>query len=403
MATVEYAALAVLVSVVTAVGGAAVGGERIPLAVAAQMRLALCLVQGGDCLGPGGPRPCVVRTDRSAEDRRVSIAVLRLADGRTVVREVRSDGSVAVTVLLSDQAGGALMAGGRLLWRGRGVQAGAEAGAGARAVYGRRFVVADGAAADRLIARLREEDPKVGGAVGGIARFLLDDGDPADERSVELGGRAEAAGVLEALGIKASAGGPAGVAGGVRVDRRTGERTLVLRLDRGLAATLAAPLGLARAGGGRTDEVLVETTYDRRGRAVALAVTGSAAVHGDVAAGGAGSRGGDRVEAQARLDLADPTARALLDDLVARAQHADAVAATAAARALAVRLADQARIDVRTYATSRTEKVRGGRVALLGEAGYEHTTLVESARLVAAHGREPGGGWSPRLDCVLAA
>jgi hypothetical protein len=143
-------------------------------------------------------------------------------------------------------------------------------------------VVADGAAADRLIARLAREDPRVGGAASGIARFLLGEGDGADERSVELGGEADVGGIVRALGIRAQADVVAGLAEGVRVDRRTGARTFLLRFDARLAAALGAPLGL-QAGGGRADRLLVEVAFDAQGRAQALTVAGSAAVHGRAA------------------------------------------------------------------------------------------------------------------------
>lgn len=401
MATVEYAALVVLVSLVTAAGGAAVDAQRIPRALAAQVGRALCLVQGGDCLGRGAPRPCVLRADERSRETRVSILVGRFADGRTVVREVRSDGSVAVTVLLSDEAGGAVAVGARLRWRGRGVAADAEASAKVRGAFGRRFVVSDGAAADRLVAQLAADDPPALGAVGGIAAFLLGRADAAHERSVELGGRAQAEGVLAAIGLEARADVLAGVAEGVRVDRRTGERTVVLRLDRAMGATLAAPLGL-RAGGERADELVVEIAFDRGGAPLSLTVAGATAVHGDAAIREFDASGGDRLEVEARLDLSDPAARALAGDVLDRARSADP-AALAAARALAKRMADRARIDVRVYEMDRSERASGGALALGAEAGFEVVHTTESARLVAAHGREPGLGWSQRLDCVAPA
>src|SRR3712207_7784101 len=43
--------ISLLVALVTGAGAAAVDAERVPIAVAAQMRRAMCLIQGGDCLG----------------------------------------------------------------------------------------------------------------------------------------------------------------------------------------------------------------------------------------------------------------------------------------------------------------------------------------------------------------
>jgi hypothetical protein len=75
----------------------------------------------------------------------------------------------------------------------------------------------------------------------------------------------------------------------------------------------------------------------------------------------------------------------------------------AAARAVAARLADRARIDTRLYATEEHTATKGLQVALLGRLGAEVVTSTATARLVAAAGREPGLGWSRRLDCLVRA
>jgi hypothetical protein len=107
------------------------------------------------------------------------------------------------------------------------------------------------------------------------------------------------------------------------------------------------------------------------------------------------AQGGDRLEAEARLDLADPSTRALADALISDPS-------LAAARALARRIADRARIDVRLYATAHEERRRGASVSFVGKLGIEQVDSTDTARLVAAAGREPGLGWARRLDCVLA-
>jgi len=402
MATVEYAALAVLVSLVTAVGGAAVDAERIPVAVARQLTRALCLVQGGDCLGRDGPRPCVVREDERGRRVDLSVLALRLADGRTVLREERSDGTVAVTVSLAGEAGGGIVAGGRVRTDGRELGASGEAIAWAGVRFGRRFVVAGAAAADRLIARLAAEDPPAGGAARGAARFLLDRDDPADERSVEITGRAEASAALSALGLRARAEGLAGAAEGLRVARRTGERTVVLRVERHLAAALGAPLGL-QARGAEDRGLTLEATFDRHGVPVELKLAAGRALH----AGGrldrvGGARGGVRVDTEARLDLADPTARALAARLLDRLTSLDGDA-LASARAVGERMAATARIDRRRYATTHDERTKGHRIAFLAELGAEVVHESTTARLVDAAGYEPGLGWTRRLDCLPVA
>jgi hypothetical protein len=270
---------------------------------------ALCLVQGGDCLGRDGPEPCVVREDERSRRTDVSIVALRLADGRTVLREERSDGTVAVTVSLADEAGG----------RGRRGRAPARPRARARRQreataslgvrFGRRFVAEDGAAADRLIRRLADEDPPAGGAAVGAGRFLLGRGDPADERSVTLEGRAEAVAALSALGLEARGEGLAGAAEGVRVARRTGERTVVLRVAGSTGVALGAPLGLD-VGAGRDRSLTVEATFDRRGTPIELTVAASRALAGKAALDRVGAVAGARASTPRRASTSPTRPRA---------------------------------------------------------------------------------------------
>jgi hypothetical protein len=130
----------------------------------------------------------------------------------------------------------------------------------------------------------------------------------------------------------------------------------------------------------------------------------SAELHGEVAlrgpaAGGAalaglptGAEGGGLVEAEARLDLTDPTVRAL----AARLLHGD----LGAAPALANHVADHARLDVRVFATDHDERSGGLSV---GGNGYETLDRTDTARLVYAAGRDPGLPWARRIDCVGVA
>jgi hypothetical protein len=394
MPTVEYAALALLVSTVVAAGGATVDAERVPAAVGDQLRRALCLVASGDCLSRAGPRPCVVRALQRDRDARVSVAMARLRDGRTVLREQRSDGTVRVTVVQATGAGMALHFGAGVTVGGQGVRAGVEAGGGADAAYGRAFIARDAAAADRLIARLARDDARVGGALPGVVRFAAGrDGGDEDERFVEFGAAAQADAVLEALGLGASARALREVTAGVRIDRRTGEHTLALRLDRAVEGALAAPL--AQLGGGRAAATAVELALGRDRRPATLMLRRVDAIRGDAQLGPFTSGGGDRAEIEARLDLADDRARALLDASL----RGDARAAGSLAR----HLADHARVDTRLYATTHAESTKGASVSLLTRLGAEIVRSTDTARLVAAAGREPGLGWARRFDCVLAA
>jgi Flp pilus assembly pilin Flp len=312
-ATVEYVAVVTVLAVVLAAAlGVLPGAAReIPDAVAAAIHRAICVVSGGDCFGAGGPRPCVLGRASRAHEKHLAIGIGRLADGRVVVREERSDGTVAVTVGRFDSAGVGIVAGAEASVGGRQVKGSLEAVVSGRAGDGRRWVLPDGAAADRLIERLAEDDGGVGGGLGGIVDFARGEGgDGADERFVRFGVDVEATGALEALGLGASARGLRALSDGVRVDRRTGERTLFLERDHGVTGALTAPL--TRLGGGLGREVGAELTFDRDGRPVRLLLRAAGASDGSAKMGpyASGRRRSRRGRGADRPDRArDPRAR----------------------------------------------------------------------------------------------
>lgn len=396
-ASIEWVAvLGVVASAfLAAVGGALPSADAIPRAVAAGFERAFCLVSGGDCLS-GPPRPCVVGRDERSRERRVTISLVRLADGRTVVREERSDGTVAVSVEDGVKGGATFLLGSELSVGSAGVRAGAEVGASGRGAVGRRFVVRDRRAADALVARLSEESAGLGTLVGGA------DGPVPDEEWWVAGRDGSLSGSLKTIRFGASAKALAGAAVGLRTRPRTGERTVVLRTDGELNAALTAPL--AKLGMGLPNRAAVELAFDARGRAVSLTVRGARGVHGEARLGPWRSGGGDMVEVEARLDLLDPVVRALAAELVEGISEVDVGRALAAARGLAARLAERARVDVRLYETDRSSSVQGATGGTFGiRAGYEVEKVTRTARLVDAAGREPGMGWARRLDCVGVA
>jgi hypothetical protein len=397
VATVEYTALAFVVSAALAVAGGAVGAgsEAIPAAVGAELRKAYCLVAGGDCLGRHGPRPCVVGSRLRSRQTTVAIAMVRLRDGRTVLREVLSDGRVRVTVAQGTGAGVAGELGIELGIGGRDVKAGVEVGGGADAGFERTFLAPDGPAADRLIARLDDDDAPVGGAVTGIVGFVRGRGAAAGEasRTVTFGARAQAEVGLRALGLGPRARAWRGMVTGIRLEHASGDRTLLLRLPREAGAELAA--GVAGLDGAVTLSREAELTLARDGTPAELVVRVRGEARGEAELPGVHVQGGDLREAEARLDLADPVVR----ELAGRLAGGD----LGAIRALAGRVAAGARVDVRHYTTRRDGSEKGAMAKAGVALGAEHATATETARLVSAHGREPGRGWSERLDCTMAS
>jgi hypothetical protein len=394
MATVEYAARALLVAAAVAgAGGAAVGGEggRVADAVGSGVRRALCTVAGGGCDERGRSRPCAVSTLARRRDAHVDLAFVRLSDGRRVLRERLSDGSVRLTVVQSGGGGGVVGFGGRFGLAGVDVRAEGQASAQVGAGYGRVFEAPDEAAADRLLARLNREDWKAGGALRGLVRFAGGGGDEGErERFLALRSDGDARAALSALGFDAGAGSAVlERAVALRLDRRTGERTLVL--EKGLEGGLeldAQVAQVAQVAGGVAMQRTLELVLDRANRPTAFVLR---------AAGGArGGARGERAELEAHLDLTDQAARRLAGRLL----HGEA----GALPDLVGRLWERGRLETRRYRVTQGEATSSGvSAALLAKAGVEIARSSSTARLVAASGRDPGMGWTRRLDCELAA
>lgn len=368
-ASLEYVAVVAVVTVALALGAAVTGAEAVPRAVAAQVERAFCLVSGGDCLGDRGPRACTVRARTGARERRLKAIVVRLADGRLVLTEERSDGTVAVTV---GDHGEAMVS--------VSVPGAARGMAGARLSAGRTWVVPDSASARRVVDRQnRDRLP-----VGEVGRYLLDRDDGDDhERFVRFGPRGEAAGGLRALGLHGEA--LAQIAAGVRIERASGRRTLELRGDGAVGGALSAPL-VGLTGEGRR-EVAIEVMLDGD-RPVELTVRNVLDVHGTVRVGPGHAKGGNRLEADVRLDLTQPHAGALVRELL---EHPTVPRAVVIGRYLL----EHGRIDIRLYSTTNATK-RRGRVV-------ETVESTQDSRLIEAYGRDPGMAWTRRLDCVGVA
>jgi hypothetical protein len=395
-ASLEYLGVLALVAVVLAAAGALTGAPDLAGAVGAQVRRALCIVAGGDCRGRAGPVPCVTAALEERDATDVSVLLLRLADGRVVLREQRSDGSVAVTVVHTGGAGIGFVFGAEVVVGGRSAEVGGEAEARLRATAARRFVLPDGPSADRLVAKLRERDPGFGGVARELARLArggADAGPAPDEREVALGGELDGDVALEAVGLGAHAEALGAATVGLRVHERTGERSAVLRLDGEVLGSLVAPR--AALAFGLPSAVTATVTFDRAGRPVRLVLAGAQAVRGSGDGFGHAGEGGDRVEGEVRLELRDPAARA--DLLGALAGRPEPAARTAR------RLVDDARVDVRVYATQREETTGGASIGAGGSLGYETAESLERRDLVRAVAREPGQGWGPNLECELAA
>jgi hypothetical protein len=180
---------------------------------------------------------------------------------------------------------------------------------------------------------------------------------------------------------------------GRRVDRRTGETTWYLRLDRELPVFADAVLG--DASGELDGDALLSVTLDSHGHPKELAalVGGRAEAGASVGTGGSVAAGSARWEAEARVGLDDPEVAAALRAW--RRSPASGEAVLGLGRALR----DRARIDVRRYAREASSDDDGVDAGLGIRAGVEWGHDREAMRLLSAMTRPPGGLWERRLDC----
>jgi hypothetical protein len=97
--TVEYVGIIFVVAVLVALGASTAPGAgpaEVWSAVRRELHRALCIVTGGDCEQDRAPCPVASKSDST--EWSVSILVVKGGQEKTVLRELRSDGTVAVTV-----------------------------------------------------------------------------------------------------------------------------------------------------------------------------------------------------------------------------------------------------------------------------------------------------------------
>ena len=238
-ASTELVALLLLVAAVLGAAALAAGPAGARSALGASVRRevarAICLVGARPSACAADRVPCIVSTRRTATDAHVDLLVLRLGGGRVVLREARSDGTVAVTRL--DHLDGALQdaAGTQAeVWAGsRSFALGGEASAAAivRAGRGRTWTFPSASAADAFLRGRGGRDPDP--VAPGAGARAPDPPPAATYRElafdVELGLRGKARGVGAEMRLGA------GDTWGERRDA-DGSRTIYVRRDRASSA-----------------------------------------------------------------------------------------------------------------------------------------------------------------------
>ncbi len=401
-ATVDYIALIAIVAllIVAAATASGRGAPSIVNGVVGGMQRALCLVTGRDCPSLR-QQPCVDTSNRRTIHAAVSFLVIRVDRDRIIIRENLSDASVRLTLARRSAAGVEVGLGGRLKVRlpGRTIGGEREARIGAQGVFGYGEVWVVGASqADAIVRRLlRPRLPGIDGLPG--PREIFGEGGVRGLTRLGLD-----AGVLAGASFEGQADGILGV----RRDQRSGDVTLSLNAGASGWGLLNALMAGQTRSADRT--VGLDLRLDRHGHPIGLTLRAS----GTLAAGeslapmlpggqgltptlvsGGGSEG-RRWELEARIDLADPGVAAAWAAF--RRDRTD----PAAVRELAAQLRDRAHLDVRSYASDgRSVGVAAG-VALALKVGAEGEITTDTAKLLSAESRPPGGLWEQRIDCDIA-
>jgi hypothetical protein len=397
---------------VTAVLGAVAlvaDGSAIPQAVDRQLLRALCVVRRGEC--DQDRAPCPVASKRRDDAVGARILVFHVGRDKTLIREERSDGTIAVTVSYGHESGLETVEGAHLgvaLGRG-GVGFGGELTAAAVAVRERGYtwVLHDRRAADALIGLL--------GGAGTVDALIARGRLPAPSQRYShggLGARGAAAGGTPML---ATAGLSSQDVAGTRIDAATGRTTYYVQ--RTVQGALSLTWGLVGATGARTARERYAVTYDAGGRPVDLMVmtTGIYRTSFDLptrlqpVAGLLGATTGHArtyVE-ETHLDLTDPENLRAAGAFLAQlrdpgAAHLGGVATVAAA--LRRRLDAAAVVHARTYDADERRYGIDGAVGIEGVqiGGSVSRTLLDS-HLVAAATRGLDGVWRKRTDCLERA
>lgn len=402
-ASVEHAAIVLLVLVVLA-GGVAVGsGASIVNAVHSGIRRAICVAGAERCAPFHVQQPCLVARDDRQQSSGASFLAFRIGGSEGLTVERHSDGSVAVVAYRDVEAGVGLSVGasfglGRtadgdreLVVTEGGGRASFEASAGVearlRGGWGQRWEFPDGRAADdflrRYVAMRRAALPGGGGRDGGRVR-------PPDVERVRFGADGSVSGEVSGpLGLEGSARAMAGLQGSGSRDRRTGRTTVGVAVPASIVGALAGPLGLAAEGDLRVEPSLT-LVLDRELRPEELRLLGRVTTAGDAR----------EREVQLRLDLTRPELGREVAALLRGLAGGDAAATAGAAGRLGGWAGTEGWIDEREYRVETQRSGREGELALGLRLGFHEQDQRSRATLVAARSRPPGGIWESRGDCV---
>ena len=389
--------------VVLGAAGMAADGSGIPQSVDHQLVRALCVVRGGEC--EMDRAPCSVSTDRRETAASARVLVFKVGGDKTVIRDERSDGTIAVTVAYGKQAGLELAEGVHLavsLGHG-GIGLGGEltASAVATSEHGYTWILRDPNAADALIGRL-------GVSRGALEREVAAGRLQAPTQRYDQGGFSVNGAVVRGRGALSLSSDDVA---GSRTDASTGRRTLYVQ--RTVDGSLSLTGGALGATGSHRARERYAVTYDRDGHPVDLMVmtAGRYRVSMDLPARLQPAVGLLSVPTghsrtyveETHLDLTDPenlkAAIAFMDQI----RHPRAIdsASVAIADALRRRLDAVGVVHARTYEADERRYGIDGSMGIKGiRIGGQVSRTLEDTHLVAATTRGLDGVWRKRADCL---
>ena len=408
-ASLEYIVLLVISTLAIGGGAMAVKGEGLAASVLAQFARGICVVSGGDC--ERDRTPCVISSQTTSQDLVVVVAVIRLAGGRTIIRQRSSDGTELVTLVESGGAGLELTAGGSISVGGADYGVAASGSFSGRIARGRAWTVPSAAAAERLIAQLAPAAATVTGR--GRLPFSSPPGRHATPPPADI--------TFGASGLSSIIGGRLAAAGisfeaedlvGERLDHRTGQRTLTIARRNELLADLS-PLPASGVEGGLRRSERYTLTLDRAGNPIDLGVFDARRFHAGAKLPGAVStlvssvgslplRQGMLVEVEQHLDLSNAASRAVATSFIAALRDRGVGFGPAAqvSQALKARINSDGVTLVRSYGIEGSRSGFGGKLGAGVGLGGNYQRSVENATLLDARVRGIDQNWRARSDCL---
>jgi Type II CAAX prenyl endopeptidase Rce1-like len=428
---VDY--VAVLLVVAACIG--ALFAVGLPERLQAWVRFAICVIERGPCADGGAVDPtCLVSSSTSSGSAAVNVAIVKVGEDSTLIRQEYADGRVVFTLIKSGTVAAELIAGAKAKGGKIGFDATASVSAGGRLDGAMTFTFTDPEKAREFEEQVRSHgsfgqvvrDVVEGPDVFGIGDWVLDhtvgkDVDPEDlptpdstyisVNAVLTGEAGISANVIAAdAGLK----GLIEASGGARV-YTSGKDAGNVELNIKLTGEAAARLGLLTLGpgiNGKAEFIATVTLDQDEGyQPTKLRIVGRAGYNGDnldfglnptsgqlgqiskaiqAAAVGSQSGSGHQVEFQADLTLDDPAARA---DIYGLLSGRDPAGSTAD---IVRRIEEDGRLTVQTYDTTASNTEAGVLVGLGVNVGVEGSQRSESRDLGSSWVREPGDAWTQR-------